>query len=201
MPKKMTNRSISQIAAAFALALAPVPANSLGFNEIYSPSGIHTTLSTANPGEFVFLPIELATDFMTQQVERLNSHLRMLKVEWEAKLLPIELDKQSPLAQKHLLGELHKRSILAKGFLAAARLAVQDFQIKNDDEKYAQVKRFARAASGLLYGIEDFLSFIEQTHPPRETSTALNHLDAEEVKAMIRAEHKALGLDSPSFDG
>ncbi|AYH10185.1 hypothetical protein C5E22_11715 [Pectobacterium parmentieri] len=199
MLQEMTRSRVNQIAAAFTLALAPVPANSLGNNDVYSTVGINTTLS-ANPAEFAFVPVEQATAFLIQETERLNMHLRLLKVEWENKQAPIELDKQSPLAQKHFLSEMHKRAELAKGFLAAARIAVQRDEVRKDDAVFAQVKKFARSASGLLYGIEDFLSFIEQTHPPVATTDVLSHLDAFDVKAAIRAEHKTLGLDIPSFD-
>lgn len=199
MFKKMTKTKVSQIAAAFALALAPVPATSLGVSEVCGSSGISTTFSV-NPGEVVFLPIDQATDYMLEQSGRLKVYIRMLKDEWESNPAPVEMAKQSSLVQKHLLNELNKRADLARGFLAAARLAVSNDKIKEDEKIFSQIKKFARSASGLLYTIEELLSFIEQTHPLKATSSALEELNPAEVKSMIRAEHKSLGLGAPAFD-
>ncbi|PNM15327.1 hypothetical protein A6J64_002765 [Yersinia enterocolitica] len=63
-----------------------------------------------------------------------------------------------------------------------------------------EIVTFGRAVASLRYIAEDFLSFIEQTHPPKEISTAKIKVSADDVKAMIRAEHQSLGLEAPAFD-
>ena len=198
MLKKIKKSTITQMAAAMALAIAPVPATSIGYNNIPGTTEFSTTLR-ANPGEIVFLPISQAIDYMKSQTESLRSHLRNVKAEWEEKYIPIEMGKQSSVTQKHLIKELEKRSELARSFLSAAKIALDLSEVQQDEAVRKEVYTFGRSASALLFAIEDFLSFIRQTHPPETTSEAGSHLDANEVRAMIAAEHKNLGLSEPVF--
>ncbi|MFB9087293.1 hypothetical protein ACFFW8_22030 [Erwinia tracheiphila] len=186
------------MAAALALAIAPVPATSLGYSPVPDATHISTTLR-ANPGEVVFLPIALAIDYLKSQTEILRLHLKNVKAEWEEKDIPVDLGRQSATVQKYLVNELKKRAEMARCFLSAAKIALTSNEVKSDEAVHTEVCSFGRSASALLFIIEDFLSFIRQTHPPERTSDQGESFSADEVRAMITAEHKNLGLSEPVF--
>ncbi|NXZ86302.1 hypothetical protein HZI30_05055 [Serratia fonticola] len=193
--KKM---AIPAIVAGLMASLAPVPANAIGYSDIaLSPVNTNTTLQ-ALPGSVVYLPIGDATAYLHEMTARLHFYLKNIRSEWEEKQIPIAMEKQSPLVQKHLVRELGKRIVIAKKFVDAVRLALAN--ICNDDDLRQEVVSFGRAAASLRYTAEDFLSFIEQTHPPKKTSSELINASDDGVKALIRAEHEALGLEAPAFD-
>ncbi|WP_181377707.1 hypothetical protein [Limnobaculum xujianqingii] len=192
--KKMT---IPAIVAALMASLAPVPANTLGYSDIaLSPVDANTTLQ-ALPGSVAYLHISDATTYLQIMTDRLHFHLRNLRSEWEEKQMPIAIERQSSIVQKHLVRELGKRIVLAKKFVDAVKLVLDE---TDDDNLRREIVSFGRAAATLRYTAEDILSFIEQTHPPKKASTDQIDVGIDEVKAMIRAEHGALGLGSPSFD-
>ncbi|MCL2891793.1 hypothetical protein [Brenneria tiliae] len=194
---KLKKNKVSYMATAMAIAMAPVPASTLGYSDIaLTHADTRTTLQPL-PGSVVYLPIVDATEYLRSMTDRLNFHLKNIRFEWEEKRTPIAMEKQSPFVQKHLERELQKRIAIATKFVDAVRLALNEI---SDDDLREEVVSFGRAAASLRYTAEDFLSFIDQTHPPKKTSSEMIKASADEVKAMIRAEHKSLGLDIPAFD-
>lgn len=198
MLKKNQNK-VAYMAAAMAIAMAPVPANSLGYNDIaISAADTSTTLKTLQ-GSVAYLPIDDATDYIRAMADRLRFHLKTIRSEWEAKQVPIEMSKQKPFVQKHLVRELEVRINFAKKFISAVSMALNEIG-DSDPELRKDIVAFGRAVASLRFTAEDFLSFIEQTHPPKKTSDENVGASIDEVKDMIRAEHRSLGLEAPAFD-
>lgn len=198
MIKKKRNK-VGYMAAAMALAMAPVPASSLGYSDIAVNAADTSTTLQALQGSIAYLPIEDATTYIRSMADRLRFHLKNIRSEWEEKQRPIVIEKQSPFVQKHLIRELEKRIDIAKKFISAVGIALKE--VGDDDmELRGEIVTFGRAVASLRYTAEDFLSFIEQTHPPKEISTVGINASADDVKAMIRAEHRALKLEIPAFD-
>lgn len=196
--RKLKKNKVAYMAAAMALAMAPVPASALGYNDIaLHPFDTSTTLQ-ALPGSVAYLPISDAIIYLRAMTERLHFHLTNIRSEWEEKQIPIAIENQSPFVQKRLVRELGKRIVIAKKFVDAVKQALDE--IEGDDDLRQEIIAFGRAAASLRYTAEDFLSFIEQTHPPKNAGSELINASDGEVKAMIRAEHVSLGLDTPSFD-
>ncbi|CVG94112.1 hypothetical protein [Serratia marcescens] len=187
----------AHMAIALAAAMAPVPASSLGYMDIANTSAETSTTLQALPGAVAYLPIEEATQQIRLLTDRLRFHLKNLRDEWEEKQYPIEMQKQSPLVQKHLMRELDKRISVAQKFIDAVKIALDD--IEDNAALRSEIITFGRAVASMRYSAEDFLSFIEQTKPPKKTMETNVTASAEEVKAMIRAEHKQLGLSAPQF--
>lgn len=187
---------ITNISAIMALAMAPVPANSLGYNDISMNNIAMSTTLQILPDSIAFLPIGEATGYIKSMVSRIRFNLKNLKAEWEKKRIPIE--NESQFFQTHLLYELEQRIALARKFISAAKIALGQ-TTKNEEYLRKEIITFGRSAADLLYSTEDFLSFIKQTRPPEAVSRAGEHLDTNEVRAMISAEHKNLGLSTPLF--
>ncbi|AJI84006.1 Uncharacterised protein [Yersinia enterocolitica] len=198
MIKKKQNK-VGYMAAALALAMAPVPATSLGYSDIATNAADTSTTLQALQGSIAYLPINDATSYIRAMADRLRFHLKNIRSEWEEKQRPIEIHNQSPFVQKHLIRELEKRIDFAKKFISAVSLALKEVG-EDNHELRNEIVTFGRAVASLRYIAEDFLSFIEQTHPPKEISTAKIKVSADDVKAMIRAEHQSLGLEAPAFD-
>lgn len=196
MSKTKTTKA-ANMAAVLALAMAPVPASSLGYPDIVSIKAESITTLQPLPGAIAFLPINDATSYLIILNKRMRFHLKSIREEWEEKPKPIEINNQSSLVQKHLARELEKRIAIAQKFISAVKIALDN--IGDDEELRQQIIAFGRAVATMRYYAEDFLSFIEQTHPPKKTIETNVIASAEEVKAMIRAEHKAIGLSAPVF--
>lgn len=198
MIKKKQNK-VGYMAAAMALAMAPVPASSLGYSDIPTSSADKSTTLQALQGSIAYLPIEDATFYIRSMADRLRFHLKNIRAEWEDKQRPIEIQRQSPFVQKHLMRELEKRIDIAKNFISAVGIALKEVG-EDDNDLRDDIVTFGRAVASLRYTAEDFLSFIKQTHPPKEVDMVGINASADDVKAMIRAEHKSLGLSTPVFD-
>lgn len=187
------------IAVALTAALAPVPAKSIGYQDV--SLGIHstppsTTMQELPKNTFVFIPIDDATAHVKAMTERMISHRRNTEAEWEAKGEPFYLDKQSKAVRNsfHYLSDRVKES---KELIVAVRDALNSLDEKETDKR-RKITEFGRAIAAYRYAVEGILSFLESTHPPSEFANDIS-LSNEEVQALIIAEHKALGLTPPTF--
>ncbi|QUG76345.1 hypothetical protein GKQ23_15635 [Erwinia sp. E602] len=80
------------MAAALTVALAPVPATSIGHYDVSLSRYTSSTLSLHNVKDsFAFLPIYQATSYMFNLADRLKIHRTNLKVKQEEKGIPIVL--------------------------------------------------------------------------------------------------------------
>lgn len=189
---------ISSMAAALAVALAPVPANSIGHNDLSISQHSSSTLSLQTVRDSVaFLPIDEATQYMLNLADRMKMHRSNLRIEWEEKQIPITLANQKKETQDNF-ESLYRHIAVCESFVDAARLALKNI---SDDEVSlkSEIVAFARSAASLRYTIEDLLAYMKSTQLNPEVSIKPINVTAEQVQALIRSEHKKLGLDEPKF--
>ncbi|AYN30282.1 hypothetical protein D8682_05940 [Buttiauxella sp. 3AFRM03] len=189
---------IASMAAAMAVALAPVPASSIGNLDVSVTSHSSSTLSLQSVKDsVVFLPIDQATVFMRNFADRMNIHRLNIRAEWEEKRAPIRIDRLKKETQE---GFAIFRSYVdvCAALIDAIRIALKDIP-ESDVELRKEIISFGRAVASVRYTIEDMFSFIEATIPPKKTTEALPKVTAKEVHALIRSEHKKLGLEEPKF--
>lgn len=189
---------VASMAAAMALALAPVPASSIGNHDI-SVSGRNTsTLSLQSVRDsVVFLPIADATAYMLELADRMKIHRKNLRNEWEEKRTPVRMERHKKETREGLV--IMRRYIDVCALLIdAIRVALKDIP-ESDAALKQEIISFGRAVASVRYTIEDIFGFIEQTHPPEKTTDAQPNVTTEEVHALISSEHKKLGLEAPKF--
>ncbi|WP_456309415.1 hypothetical protein [Serratia proteamaculans] len=192
------NNKIPSMAAALAVALAPVPASSIGHHDISISRYNSSTLSLQDVKDSVaFLPIGEATSYMLNLADRMKFHRANLRAEWEEKGIPIALKNQKKETREGF-DTLFRHIAVCASFIEAARLALKSIP-PADEELRGEVMAFARSAATLRYTIEDILAFIDSTHPPKKVSDSALNVTTEEIHALIRSEHKNLGLEEPKF--
>lgn len=189
---------ISSMAAALAVALAPVPASSIGNHDVSVSSHSTSTLSLQSVKDsVVFLPINEAAGYMRNLADRMKVHRANIRAEWEEKRAPIRMEKHKKETQEGLV--IMRRYVdVCAALIDAIRIALKDIPA-SDAELRQEIVSFGRAVASVRYTIEDIFNFIEATHPPKKTTDALPNVTAEEVHALIRSEHKKLGLEEPKF--
>ncbi|CDG15885.1 hypothetical protein [Xenorhabdus doucetiae] len=191
---KFSKNNISSIAAAMALSLAPVPADSVGSYMATSPSQNTLVLQNINDS-VVYLPITEARQYMADLANRMRGHLRNLRAEWEKKRIPIDDKSMSKFARDNL-HYFTKHITLCAALVKASKIALNQV----DDQKHCQeIMQFGRAAADLRYTIEEILSFTKNTHESPKLIEITNQSNKEDVQALISSEHQALGLDKPIF--
>lgn len=196
---KSKKSKIATMAAAMAISMAPVPASSLTYNEAsFKSAGISTTTQRELQDGIAFISINDAIPYLDDVTNRLLWHTGSIREEWELKQIPIDMSKQKPFTRKHLTKIIREHINMCEAFVEAVRIALNSVP-PEDVELRKDIVRFGRAAAGLRFAAEDFMSFIEQTHPAQKTSSEQLNVTGDQVRAAIRAEHKSLGLDAPCF--
>ncbi|EFU2655647.1 hypothetical protein HUI25_005013 [Escherichia coli] len=189
---------ITSMAAALAVALAPVPASSIVHHDLSISRHSTSTLSLQDVKDSVaYLPIDEATSYMLNLADRMKTHRANLRIEWEEKQIPIILKNQKKETQEGF-ESLFRHIAVCASFVEAARVALKSVPESNAELR-KEIVAFARSAATLRYTIEDILSFIESTHVPKKTSDADLGVTADQVRALIRSEHKKLGLKDPTL--
>lgn len=197
---KKRNRKIATIAAAMALAMGPVHADSLGYNDIqpFSNKGVTYTMRPLNE-DLILIDIREAKKHLNELTDRLRFHLQMIRAEWEEKRIPVSIDIHAKKTRKYFLEAINTHIAICKTYIDAVKIALKNPAIK--EPLRGDIIAFGRAAASLRYTAEDFLSFIEQTHPPKRTSEdEMTEISSAQVKEWIASEHKALGLSAPAFE-
>ncbi|RDL25958.1 iron-sulfur cluster assembly scaffold protein SufA [Serratia fonticola] len=206
MKTKTKKMAVPAIVAALMASLAPVPAKSTIVPEttveLQNHSGFVSTLTFNLVGEQVFLPLSEATAYLTS----LNDHKRdMLAKAIEERVIKgkgplfestakiVKLAKQNIVECQRIKEAI--RLVLSHENLS---LSIQD---KTEREEFkASLIKFGRAVATSEYLAENILSAVEQSLPPKKSSSTTVTATSEEVKNMIRAEHRNLGLGVPVFD-
>lgn len=187
------------MAAALAVALAPVPANSIGNQEVLISSRQAQTLSLQSVRDsIVFLPLDEATKYMLGLAERMREHGGRIRAEWELLRAPIKIDHHKQSTREGVM-RLRQYVEICASLIDAVKIALKDIPESNDKLR-RDIVSFGRAVAQVRYAIEDTFNFIESTKPPKKVSETLPDVTAEEVYALIRSEHKNLGLDEPNFN-
>lgn len=189
---------ITSMAAALAVALAPVPASSIGNHDVSVSSRSSSTFTFQSVKDsVVFLPIDEATGYIRNLADRMSIHRANIRAEWEEKRTPIRMEKHKKQTQEGLVIMRGYVDVCAS-LIDAVRIALKNIP-ESDVELRQEIVSFGRAVASVRYTIEDIFNFIEATHPPKKTTEVLPNVTAEEVHALIRSEHKKLGLAEPKF--
>lgn len=191
---KSRKNNISSIAAAMALSLAPVPADSVG--SYMATSSTQNTLMLQNVNHsMVYMPIDEAKQYISDLANRMRGHLRNLRAEWEEKRIPID-DKSTSKFARENQHYLVKHITFCIALVKASKEALSQI---DDQELRKEIVQFGRAAADLRYTIEEILTFIKNTHESPKVLDVANQFNKEEVQALVSAEHQALGLAKPTF--
>jgi len=195
---KNTKNKISSMAAALAVAFAPVPASAALYNELTSTRQNVSTLSLPNTKDpITYLPIDKATHYMEQLREQMSAHRSNIKAEWEEKQIPILLEKHKKETRQGI-GSFHSHITICANFVEAARLALQQVP-ESATLLRGEITAFARSAAALRYTLEDTLAFIKSTQVALNSADIDLGITADEARSLIRSEHNNLGLEDPRF--
>ncbi|UWS30657.1 hypothetical protein [Erwinia pyrifoliae] len=189
---------ISAMAAAMAISIAPVLADSIAHHDVRIDRHSAMSMSLQDVSQsVVYLPIEEATPYLQSLADRMRFHRKNLALEWEEKQVPIELKKQKKSTRDDFVA-LKAHIDICSNFVEAARLALNTVPA-SESKLRAEIIAFARASATLRYSIESILDFMKSTHAPARSIDAALTVTAEQVHALIRSEHKSLGIDEPKF--
>lgn len=206
MKKKSTPAAVAAIVASLTASLAPVPAKSTSLPatvvETKAQHGISTALTFELPSGQIFLPLDEATEYLTE----LNSRQRFL-------LQAIIQERQgagkgslfsNTKEMKRLCLENLEHHLRIKE--AVSLVMHQDNLAKTHPDNLgerthyrAQLMRFGRAIAQGEFIIRDMLLAIEQSKAPKSTVRLSGMPSDAEVKAAIAAEHKSMGLSAPGL--
>jgi len=191
---KSRKNNISSIAAALALSLAPVPADSVG--SYMAISSTQNTLMLHNVDHLmVYMPIGEAQQYISDLTNRMRGHLRSLRAEWEEKRIPINDSSTSKFARENLR-HFAKHIAFCTALVKASKVALSQI---TEQAHRKEIVQFGRTAADLRYTIEEILTFINNTHESPKVLDVADQFNKEEVQALVSAEHQALGLDKPTF--
>lgn len=195
---KKRKSKISSMAAAMAIAIAPVPASSIAHHDVTIDRQSAMSISLQDvSNSVVYLPIDEATAYIRNLAERMHFHRKNLETEWEEKQVPIELKKQKKATRENF-SSLKEHIVICSNFVEAARLALENVPL-SDSELRSDIVSFARASAALRYAIESILDFMSSTHIPARSINAEISVTTEQVHALIRSEHEKMGLEEPKF--
>lgn len=204
MKTRAKKMAVPAIIAALTASLAPVPAASA--TPLIPVVGMHhddrmvSHLSFDLTEGLLFLPLPEATAYL----QGITSHMRQLQAEmlsnWEARGGGRLLVKEAKMRKALEESIAHSNSIReAIRIVIAEKNLIEKFSDSDIRAAFkADLITFGRAVSNNQYTAEDIISQMEQARPPRATSTPPQPT-AEEVKAMITAEHKSLGISAPKW--
>lgn len=190
--------TISLMAAAMAISLAPVPASGLARHEPTTSQHNTTSFSFYNITESVnLLPITKAVSYLQDMTARMRNYRANIQEEWELKSTPILMKNQNK-ESRDSFKLLFRYIEMCDDFTTAARIALQDMPASQKKQR-ENIILFAKSSAALRYIIEDILNFVNSTIPQKNDSKNIIKVTAEQVHNLIRSEHKKLGLDEPHF--
>lgn len=189
---------VTSMAAALAVALAPVPADSIGNHDLPVSRYQTSTLSFQNVKDsLVFLPLSEATDYMLAFAERMREQAGRLRGEWEERRDPIKVERHKKSTQEGV-ARIRQYVEICASLIDAVREALNNLP-DHEVELRQDIVSFGRSVAQVRYSLEDTFNFIESTKRPKKVSEALPDVNADDVHALIRSEHKKLGLKEPKF--
>ncbi|WP_445375070.1 iron-sulfur cluster assembly scaffold protein SufA [Photorhabdus tasmaniensis] len=205
MKRQAKTMALPAMTAALLASLAPVPAKStvlpMTVVEIQKSAGLVSTLTFDLKGERVFLPLSEATAYL----QSLNEYTR--------KSLSEAIAHRVAKGQGELFSNLVLMRKLANDNIEhcmrikeAIRIVLSSDSLSKHFPDLSEreifrvnIVKFGRAIASSEYIACDILSAIEQSLPPTKTYQPDNLPANSEVKLMISAEHRNLGLSAPEF--
>lgn len=195
---KNSKKNITAIAAAMVACLAPIPAESVGYSlDILADTQKTVTYTQVDDG-FVYISLDDAAAHIINITKHFRFHLKNLRLEWEEKRIPIDNNSMSNYARNNLDAILYQHIIIASLFVDATKEALNKLQ-KNKLELRNKIIHFGRAAADLRYTTEDLFTFIKNTQTNPDISSKRIDITDDEIRTLIKSEHKSLGLDEPVF--
>lgn len=209
MNQKSTSAAVTAIVAALSASLAPVPAKSTVLPASVVESKAHSRVAAALtldlPDGQVFLPLDDAADYLNEINERqrfaLHNIIQDRKREGKG---PLFSDAQFSKNLKRLCSESLENSLRIKEAVKIvitpenlAKLYPGDLELQVHYRD--QLIRFGRAIAQSEFLARDMMSAIEQSMAPANTAKLADMPGDEDVRAMIAAEHRNLGLSAPEF--
>ncbi|MDZ7322936.1 iron-sulfur cluster assembly scaffold protein SufA [Kosakonia sacchari] len=204
--KKPTPAALAAIVASLMASLAPVPAKSTMLPasavEYKTQHGISPALTFELSSGQIYLPLSEATDYLNQ----VNARQRFLL---QAMIQDRQREGKGSLftdvkgVKKICLESLEQHMRVKEAVLLVLQpdnLAKKHPHDLEERARYkAELQRFGRSLAQGEFILRDLISAIEQSKAPEKTASFTNMPSDADVKAMITAEHKNLGLSAPEF--
>ena len=206
MKKKPTPTAVAAIVASLMASLAPVPAKSTMLLATTVESRAHHGVSTALTFELlngqIYLPLDEATAYLTEINHRqrflLNAMIQERQNVGKGSLCsnPEEMKRIClDSLEQHLRVKEAVKVVMQPENLAKAH---PDDLSERVNYK-SQLLRFGRVIAQGEFILRDMISAIDQSKTPKSTITLSEMPGDAELKEMISAEHKNLGLSAPEF--
>ncbi|WP_440863374.1 iron-sulfur cluster assembly scaffold protein SufA [Symbiopectobacterium purcellii] len=205
MKTRAKQMATQAIVAALTASLAPVPSKStiLPTNavEVQSDDRLAPTLTFTLESEEIFLPLSEATTYL----QSLNAHKRRLLneviAEREARGEGALFSKPASMVKvvESNIAQCRRVKDAIRIALKTENLAAHFPDVAERENFKAELVRFGKAIATSESLASNILSAMAQSLPPKKTCQPEGMPSADEVKAMIIAEHKKLGLSAPVF--
>lgn len=205
MKTRAKHMATQAIVAALTASLAPVPAASatpiIPVVEEHQNIQMVSHLTFDLTERLFFLPLPEATLYL----QGITGYMRRLLSDavsaWDLRGGKGRLFAREAVLRKSLTETItHSQKIMeAVKTVMAEEYLHKQFPDRDEREEYkSSLMKFGRAVANNRYTAEDILTHIEQVKSPHATVNAVQP-DAAEVRAMITAEHKSLGLNNPKW--
>lgn len=205
MKTRAKQMATQAIVAALTASLAPVPAANatpiIPVVEEHQNIQMVSHLTFDLTERIFFLPLPEATLYL----QGITGYIRRLLSDavsaWDLRGGKGRLFAREAVLRKSLTETItHSQKIMeAIKTIMAEEYLQKQFPDQGVREEYkSSLMQFGRAVANNRYTAEDVLTHIEQVKSPRATINAVQP-DATEVRAMIAAEHKSLGLNNPKW--
>ncbi|GEM_PF-2714612 len=206
MKKKPTHAAVAAIVASLTASLAPVPAKSASLPATAVESRAHHGVSTALTFELssgqIFLPLDEATEYLTELNKSQRFLLQAIIQERQIKGKGQLFSNTKEMKRLCLEGlEQHLRVKEAVSIVMQSDNLAKAYPDNLGERAHyrSQLMRFGRAIAQGEFILRDMISAIDQSKAPQNTVSLSGMPSDAEVKALIAAEHKNLGLSAPEF--
>ncbi|HFQ9465496.1 TPA: iron-sulfur cluster assembly scaffold protein SufA [Escherichia coli] len=208
MKQKSKSTAVTAIVAALSASLAPVPAKSTTLPataiEFMAHTKVVSTLTFELHDGQVFLPLEEATEYVNGMNDNIRAALNLAIAERQHRGKGPLFTDGSAKVTKRICEELLQHHIRVKEAIKIVMTNDNLASMYPDSLEQRMNYRntlilFGRAIAQGEFIIRDLINAIERSITTDKTITMSNMPSDENVKEMIIAEHKNLGLSSPEF--
>ncbi|MBP2844091.1 MULTISPECIES: hypothetical protein [Dickeya] len=205
MKAQIKTMTVPVIVSALLASLAPVPAASTVLPttaiELHKSKRLVPSLTFNLENGQVFLPLSEATAYL----QSLNEHKQRILSEAIAQRqakgsgsLFSNTSQLIKLAQENIDHAVRIKEAI-KIALSPEKLSLHYPDADDREEFRTELVKFGRAVATSEYTARDILSAITQSQPSEKVYHPDSLPAVEDVRAMITAEHKNLGLSAPEF--
>ncbi|KFB98411.1 hypothetical protein GTGU_04483 [Trabulsiella guamensis ATCC 49490] len=207
MKQKTTSATVAAIVASLSASLAPVPAKStilpVTVAESRTHAGVTQALTFEIPGGQIFLPLDAATAYLSginaNQRSLLSNIIQKRQMKGSGALLVSNSARTKKICEdaikQHTRIKEAIKIVMAPDNLAKMYPDSLDLRVRFRDA----LVRFGREVAQSEFLARDIINAIERSQPPAKTISLKDMPSDEDVKSMIAAEHKNLGISAPEF--